>query len=66
MIESPDLKKVRQDIQKELELRAKFTGKKVYFDALNYDPHITIGFIGGDVHGVSKGIETCVKNVSVK
>lgn len=31
----------------------------------NYFPHITIGFVGGDVHGVSKGAETCVSDVTL-
>jgi len=29
----------------------------------NYDPHITVGFIGGDVFDVSKGADTCVEDV---
>ncbi len=32
----------------------------------SYYPHITIGYIGGDVHGVSKGSETCVNGIVYK
>lgn len=31
----------------------------------NYYPHITIGYVGGDVHGVSKGLETCVADIAL-
>jgi len=63
VIDSPELIKIRKEIQKELENRAKFLGKKTFFDAeKQYYPHITIGYKGGDVHGVSKGIETCIKH----
>lgn len=60
VVESDDLFAIREEIQREMESRAKFSKKKVYFSAKNYFPHITIGFIGGDVHGVSKGLDTCV------
>ena len=35
-------------------------GLKPYFNSADYSPHITIGYVGGDVHGVSKKEETCV------
>jgi 2'-5' RNA ligase len=60
VVESEDLMDIRKEIQKEVEARGKFSKKKVYFKAENYYPHITIGYVGGDVHGVSKGSETCV------
>jgi 2'-5' RNA ligase len=63
VVASPDLLKVRKEIQRELERRARFTGMKAHFDAAKYWPHITIGFVGGDVHGVTKGPETCDKNL---
>ena len=30
-----------------------------------YYPHITVGFIGGDVHNVSKSVDTCVAEVEL-
>jgi hypothetical protein len=32
----------------------------------NYYPHITIGYVGGDVHGVSKGLDTCIEDIRIK
>lgn len=31
----------------------------------SYYPHITIGYVGGDVHGVSKGLDTCVADITL-
>ena len=63
VVDSPELFAVRAEIAQELERRASFTGKKTFFDPNKYYPHITIGFEGGDVHGVSKGAETCVQDI---
>ncbi|MFK8137465.1 MAG: hypothetical protein AB8E15_03805 [Bdellovibrionales bacterium] len=62
VIESPDIIRIRESIYKvtKIDPRIKFHPTN------NYHPHITIGFIGGDVHGVSKGKETCVYDVSVQ
>lgn len=65
VVQSEELFKVRSDIQRELESRAKFTGKKTHFNANNFYPHITIGYVKGDVHGVSKGKETCVEDLRI-
>lgn len=64
VVKSPELYAVRKEIQEELERRALFTGKKTSFDANDFWPHITIGYIGGDVHGVSKGPETCLEDLN--
>ena len=63
VVDSPELFAVRAEIAQELERRASFTGKKTFFDPNKYYPHITIGFEGGDVHGGSKGAETCVQDI---
>lgn len=60
VVKSEDLFRVRREIHKELLMRSKFTDKKVFFKPENFYPHITIGYIGGDIHGVSKGVDTCV------
>ena len=65
VVDSPELFAVRAEIAQELERRASFTGKKTFFDPNKYYPHITIGFEGGDVHGVSKGAETCVQDIKL-
>jgi hypothetical protein len=65
VVDSPELLQVRQDIQIELERRAEFTGKKTGFDANKFWPHITIGYIGGDVHSKPKNIETCKDGGSI-
>jgi hypothetical protein len=66
VVDSNDLMAIRREIQSELESRAKFANNKPVFDALNYYPHITIGFIGGDVHNVSKGPGTCIQDIDLK
>jgi len=63
VVDSPDLMEIRKEIEAEVLLRAKFTNKKVYFKAQDFYPHITIGYVGGDVHGVSKGADTCVISI---
>ena len=64
VVDSRDLFTIREEIQKELERRALFTDKKTNFSAKNFWPHITIGYVGGDVHGVSKGTETCIEDLN--
>ena len=63
---SKEILNIRSEIQKELELRANFTGMKTSFNAKAYYPHITIGFVKGDVHVGSKGIDTCIDGLSFK
>lgn len=65
VVDSPGLFKVREEIGVELKKRSKFAGTKVEFDPQNYYPHITVGYIGGDVHNVSKGKETCIEDISL-
>ena len=65
VVDSPELFKVREEISAELKRRSKFAGTKVEFDPQNYYPHITVGYIGGDVHNVSKGKETCIKDITL-
>lgn len=65
VVKSTDLVKVRAEVQRELELRAEFTNSKISFNANDFYPHITIGYIGGDVHNVSKGPETCVEDIQL-
>jgi len=36
-----------------------------FYPTKNYYPHITIGYVGGDVHGVSKGIENCIEDIII-
>jgi len=65
VVDSPALLKIRKEIQTELETRAQFSNKTTFFKASDYYPHITIGFVGSDVHGVSKGVETCVEDIII-
>lgn len=63
VIESKDLFMVRNDINtRSLEIANK-QSKKLWFKPNNYYPHITIGFVGGDIHNKSKGPETCVQDL---
>lgn len=63
VVESDSIMQVRQDIEKRVKDR---DGKQIPFKtAGSYYPHITIGYKGGDVHGVSKGKETCVADVEL-
>jgi 2'-5' RNA ligase len=61
VIESKDILDIRKEISKLVLERG---GVDIPFKPLqNYYPHITIGYAGGDVHGVSKGTDTCVEKV---
>lgn len=65
VVKAPELLAMREEIQLELERRALFTGKSTSFKANKFYAHITLGFIKGDVHGVSKGPETCIEPVQL-
>ncbi len=55
------------NIRKEIFNYVRAVDSKIPFEPIkNYYPHITIGFIGGDVHGVSKGVDTCVSDVKIQ
>lgn len=60
VVKAPDLFEVRKEIQNEVERRAEFTNKETFFQSGSYYPHITIGYIGGDVHTGTKGPKTCI------
>jgi 2'-5' RNA ligase len=66
VVTSKDIEKVREEIQEELEQRAKFTGKATQFDKNKYYPHITIGYVKGDIHGPAKDKDTCENGDSIK
>ncbi|MFT5484101.1 MAG: hypothetical protein ACI9GW_002763 [Halieaceae bacterium] len=67
VVESPEVMALRREVQAELVRRATFSGGEVRFGATDgYWPHITIGFVGGDVHGVSKGRETCIGEIEME
>lgn len=62
VVDSPELRAIREEIQREVESRAKFTGRTdIIFDAAKYDPHITIGYVGGDVFSQPKTEEVACK-----
>ena len=65
VVESQGILDVRKEIKSELEARSKFAGIKVPFDPEAHWPHITIGYVGSDVHGVSKGEETCIPSINL-
>ena len=63
VVKSPDILKIRTEIAnivRQSDLQLTFEPIK------NYYPHITVGYVGGDVHGVSKGKETCVANIEIR
>lgn len=63
VVESEDILNIR----KEISLIVSSQDPTIPFKPVrNYYPHITIGFVGGDVHGVSKGEDSCVAEVSIK
>lgn len=63
VVESQDIIDFRKEIEK---IVKQSNNKEIKFSAnKSYYPHITIGFVKGDVHGVSKGLETCVDKVSI-
>ena len=61
IVESEDIDEIRAEIEK---LVTKSGRTDIPFKAKGkYYPHITIGFVGGDVHGVRKDI--CEKDVNI-
>jgi len=62
VVDAPELFTMRKELQTEYFKKAKEDNKPAYFDYLDFYPHITIGYVKGDVHGVSKGTETCLAN----
>lgn len=65
VVQSKDLMKIRKEIQDLLEYRASLKGIKTYFQATDYTPHITLGFVGGDIFGIPKDFRTCAQRVTV-
>lgn len=63
VVESEDIFDIRREISNNVAAKDPSIPFKV---VENYYPHITIGFLGGDVHGVSKGADTCVADVFIK
>lgn len=63
VVESKGLLNIRTHIQKELEKRAAVFNIKTYFKATDYTPHVTIGFIIDDIHGIPKDFTTCAEDV---
>lgn len=61
VVESEDIIDIRKEISSIVSVDPTIPFKPV----VNYYPHITIGFVGGDVHGVSKGADTCVADVTL-
>lgn len=62
VVDAPELFQMRKYLQSEYERRARAKNIPHYFNYLDFYPHITIGFVGDDVHGVSKGPETCINH----
>jgi hypothetical protein len=63
VVKSNDILDIRQNISQIVLDRG---GYDIPFKPIEgYYPHITIGFVGGDVHGVSKGPNTCVQSVAL-
>lgn len=63
VVESSDILNVRFDIADIIRVSGR--DDIPFHPTRNYYPHITIGFIGGDVHGVSKGPETCIVDIEI-
>lgn len=63
VVDAPGLIETRDDIKLIAGMNAEEMGEELEFDPFAYDPHITIGFVEGDVHGVSKGQDTCVQDI---
>lgn len=63
IVESTDIFNIRNEIAK----MVNDSGRTdiPFAPIINYYPHITIGYIGGDVHGVSKGPETCIEDIQL-
>ena len=66
VVDSPALFQMRREIQREASKRALESGEILTFNPFNFYPHITIGFYGSDIHGVSKGTDTCLNDLHIK
>lgn len=63
VVKSEDILNIRNEIAKFL---VDHKRTDIPFDPIkNYYPHITIGYIRDDVHGVSKGLDTCIENIEL-
>jgi 2'-5' RNA ligase len=63
VVESTDILNIREDIH-QIVLDSERTDIP-FHPTKNYYPHITIGYVGGDVHGVSKGEDDCIEDVVI-
>lgn len=65
VVESPKLSEIRFDLAKEADLRARAQSIPLVFKPEVFYPHITIGYVKGDVFEFSKGIESCLPGVKL-
>lgn len=64
VIASKDIVDIRKNIEKKVLAKGI---RPTHFKALQgYYPHITIGYIGGDIHGVIKDKSTCIADINLK
>ncbi len=63
VVESKDILNIRSEISDYVLAR---NGNHPFKNVNDiYYPHITIGYIGGDVHNVDKGVSTCIAELTV-
>lgn len=65
VVKSNELNDLRVDLAKEANRRAKQQGVPLVFKPEVFWPHITIGYVGGDVFEFSKGSESCLPDVKL-
>lgn len=63
VVESKDISDIRDELYQMVKDSKKLNIP--FHPTKKYDPHITVGFIGGDVHNVSKSVDTCVAEVEL-
>jgi 2'-5' RNA ligase len=65
VVKSDELSNIRFDLAQEANLRARTQSIPLVFKPEAFWPHITIGFIKGDVFEFSKGPESCLVDVKL-
>ncbi len=65
VVKSPTLFNLRTDLYAEAKARALKKQVPLVFRPEVYSPHITIGYVGNDVHDYTKGPESCLPNLEL-
>ena len=66
IVDAEGLFDIRKDLLNRYEEKANLLEIETNFDFEKFWPHITIGYVNGDVHKFSKGIESCINEEEIE